>query len=202
MLVTRAGRKVGTLSLRVPGRHNAQNALAALAVCGELGFDLRRAIRGLGLFAGVGRRMERLGEAEGILFYDDYGHHPTEVRATLAAARGMAPGRRLVVLFQPHRYSRTRALHREFGPAFRGADLLFVAPIYPAGEKKLRGIDAGLVLAAARRAGLRAAAYERAVDLARVLRRGDLVLTIGAGDVWKIGLDLLRRIGGRTLGSV
>lgn len=201
MEVYRGGRKAGVLQLGVPGRHNASNALAAAAACAFLGMDLRKVLRGLSEFRGVGRRLERLGEASGVAFYDDYGHHPTEIRATLSALRDLFPKRRVVTVFQPHRYSRTKALWRAFGPALAAAGEVYVAPIYAAGEKPLAGVTSALIVEAVRRAGGRAEPFTRAVDLVRELREGDVVLTLGAGDVWKVGMDLLRRLGGRLLAA-
>ena len=150
----------------------------------------------------MGRRLERLGEARGVLFIDDYGHHPTEVRATLAAMRASyAKGRRLIVLFQPHRYSRTRQLWREFGPALKGADDVHLLPVYAAGEKPIRGVGSELILKSARRAGVPAHLFGRTVDLACELGPGDVVLTLGAGDVWKTGADLLKRLESSTLSN-
>ena len=200
--VRRQGRLWGTIDLRVPGRHNALNALAAAAASDFLGCSPARAARGLGEFRGVGRRLERLGSARGVDFVDDYGHHPTEIRATLAAMRASyAKGRRLVVVFQPHRYSRTRQLWRAFGPALKGADEALVLPIYPAGEKPLAGVSSELIVRSARKAGVNARPFSRAVDLACELGPGDVVLTLGAGDVWKVGADLLRRLEGGTLSN-
>ena len=198
--VRRRGRRWGVLDLRVPGRHNALNALAAAAAADFLGFAPAKIARGLSEFRGVGRRLERLGTARGVLFVDDYGHHPTEVKATLAALRGSyAKGRRLVVVFQPHRYTRTRQLWRQFGPALRGADQAFILPVYAAGEEPIRGVGSELILRAARRAGVSARPFTRALDLVCELAPGDVVLTLGAGDVWKVGVDLLRRLEGGTL---
>lgn len=199
VVIFRRGRRFGVLRLRLAGRHNVQNALAALAVCEALNLDLKKALKGLEEFRGVGRRMDPLGEASGISFIDDYGHHPTEVRATLEAVRDLYPKRRIVALFQPHRFSRTKTLHRQFGPALKGADVLHVLDIYPAGERPSRGVTSALVVRAAKRAGVDAHPFTRAVDLIRELRPGDVVLTLGAGDVWKTGIDLLRRLRARTL---
>ncbi|HVE11892.1 MAG TPA: UDP-N-acetylmuramate--L-alanine ligase [Elusimicrobiota bacterium] len=200
------GRKVGTIRLRVSGRHNLLNALAAVAAGDFLGFKLGGLLTGLAEFAGVGRRMDRVGRAAGIDILDDYGHHPTEVRATLAAvseaARAARPRRRVVVVFQPHRYSRTKLLHREFGPAFRGADAVHVMDVYAAGEKPIAGVSSKLILDAVRAAGVPAQPFTRVVDLARELRAGDVVLTLGAGDVWRVGVDLLRRLEDKTLGTL
>jgi len=186
------GRRACSLSLQIPGEHNVSNALAALAVGRFLGFDLKGLSAGLSEFRGVGRRLDRLGCAGGIEFVDDYGHHPTEIAATLSALR-LWKARRAIVVFQPHRYSRTRLLAREFGPAFRGADLVYVMEIYPAGEKPVPGVSSRLILESLRRNGVPCAPFAGALEVARQIRRGDVVLTLGAGDVWKVGEDLLRR---------
>ncbi|MBI5246049.1 MAG: UDP-N-acetylmuramate--L-alanine ligase [Elusimicrobia bacterium] len=185
-------KKVLTLRLRVPGKHNVSNALAALAAGVFLGFDLKRLAKGLADFSGVGRRLDRLGTAAGVEFVDDYGHHPTEIRATVAAVR-LWKARRIVVVFQPHRFSRTKLLAKDFGPAFKGADRVFVTDIYAAGEKPLKGVTSKLIIDSARKAGVNCAPFPGAPELARDLRPGDVVLTLGAGDVWKTGVDLLRR---------
>lgn len=187
-------RKVGVMRLSVPGRHNVLNALAALAVGSFLELPLSGLLKGLGQFRGVGRRLDRLGSAGGVEFIDDYGHHPTEIAATLEAVAGLWKGGRTVVVFQPHRYSRTKILAKDFGPAFKKADLVFVAPIYAAGEKPVKGVTSGLVLDSLRRSGVPCADFERPLDILRQLKRGDVVLTLGAGDVWKIGEELLRRL--------
>jgi UDP-N-acetylmuramate--alanine ligase len=194
-------KKVLVLKLAVAGRHNVSNALAALAAGHFLGFDLKRLARGLADFKGVGRRMDRLGAAGGVEFVDDYGHHPTEVRATLSAVAGLWKAKRVVVIFQPHRFSRTKLLAKEFGPAFKGADLVYVTDVYAAGEKPLPGVTSKLIVDSIRRAGVKAVWFPGALDVARDLRPGDVVLTLGAGDVWKIGEDLLRRRrGGSAMG--
>ncbi|MBI4346460.1 MAG: UDP-N-acetylmuramate--L-alanine ligase [Elusimicrobia bacterium] len=187
------GRRQGPARLRVPGRHNVLNALAAVATGTHLGFDLKRLLSGLASFEGVGRRMERLGESSGVRFVDDYGHHPTEIRATLAAVRLWKP-RRLVAIFQPHRFTRTQLLHREFGPAFRDADRVYVTEIYPAGERPIKGVSSRLVLDSLSKHRIDARPFTGPLDAVRDLRPGDVVLTVGAGDVWKIGSDLLRRL--------
>jgi UDP-N-acetylmuramate--alanine ligase len=188
------GKRLARVSLRVAGRHNVLNALAALAAGHFLGFEPDRLAEGLSRFAGVSRRLDRLGAAAGVEFIDDYGHHPTEIAATLAAVAGLWKARRVVVVFQPHRYSRTKLLAREFGPAFRKADCVLVTDIYGAGEKPLPGVTSRLILDSLRRGGVTCAPFEGAAQAVRQLRAGDLVLTLGAGDVWKIGADLLRRL--------
>ncbi len=187
------GKKALTLRLSVAGKHNVSNALAALAVSHFLGLDLRRAAKGLAEFRGVGRRMDRLGTAAGVEFVDDYGHHPTEVRTTLAAV-SLWKAKRLVVIFQPHRYSRTKLLAKDFGPAFKQADLVYVQDIYAAGEKPMKGVTSQLIIDGIKKQGVKALPFGRAQDVARDLRPGDVVLTLGAGDVWKSGEELLRRL--------
>jgi UDP-N-acetylmuramate--alanine ligase len=193
------GGETVTLRLRVPGLHNVRNAAAALAVALELGADLERALGALAEFTGVGRRFERVGEARGVTVVDDYAHHPTEVAATLAAARQVFPRRRVVAVFQPHLFSRT-ALHGEaLGRALAAADVVVVAPIYAAREQPLPGVSADLVARGAARAGAttvavreRAALTERVVE---TVRTGDVVFTLGAGDVTRVGPELIARLG-------
>lgn len=201
LAVYRKGRRAGILELKVAGRHNAQNALAAAAAATFLGCDLKTVLKGLAEYEGVGRRLERLGEAGGAVFIDDYGHHPTEMAAVLEALRGMYPKRRLVTVFQPHRFSRTQALYREFGKALALFDASYVMEIYAAGEKKIPGVSSRLILDAAKKAGAEVQPFSRAVDVVRDIRPGDVVATLGAGDVWKTGLDLLRRLSRATLAS-
>lgn len=188
------GKKAGDVAIRVPGEHNVLNSLAALA-CGRfLGFEFKALAKGLADFGGVGRRMEKLGEAGGVTFMDDYGHHPTEIRATIKAISDNLKYGRLVVIFQPHRFTRTKLLHREFGRSFKGADAVYVMDIYPAGEKQIKNVNSALVLDALKKNGIAAFPFARAVDMLRELRKGDLMLTIGAGDVWKVGEELKRRL--------
>jgi UDP-N-acetylmuramate--alanine ligase len=191
------GRTLG-LELRVPGLHNLRNAAAALAVAHELGADLDRARTALAEFTGVGRRFERVGDAGGVTVVDDYAHHPTEVAATLAAARQAFPRRRVVAVFQPHLYSRT-ALHGDaLGRALAAADVVVVAPIYAAREQPVAGVSADLVAQGAARAGAATLAVrERAALGARVretVRVGDVVFTLGAGDVTRVGPELLAQL--------
>src|SRR5216110_552756 len=193
------GGRTLALRLQVPGLHNVRNAAAALAVVHELGADLDRALAALAEFRGVGRRFERVGEAGGVTVVDDYAHHPTEVAATLAAARQAFPRRRVVAVFQPHLFSRT-ALHGEaLGRALAAADVVVVAPIYAAREQPLAGVSAELVARGAARAGAttiavgeRAGLTERVVE---TVRAGDVVFTLGAGDITRVGPELLARLG-------
>jgi UDP-N-acetylmuramate--alanine ligase len=193
-----AGRKFMTLRLRVAGKHNVSNALAALAAGHFLGFDLKRLARGLAEFRGVGRRLDRLGAAGGVEFVDDYAHHPTEVRTTLAAVSGLWKAGRVIVVFQPHRYSRTKLLAREFGPALKAADFSYIMDVYPAGEKPMKGVSSQLILDSMKKTGAAGAPFPGALELAKQLKPGDVVLTLGAGDVWKVGEDLLRRRRGES----
>jgi len=187
------------LQLAVPGMHNVRNAAAALGVLQALGADVQAGAQALADFRGVGRRFERLGEARGVAVVDDYAHHPTEVTATLAAARQVFPGRRLVAVFQPHLYSRT-ALHGEsLGKALAAADMVVVAPIYGAREQPLAGVTHHLVVRGATRAGAATVAVRDRAGLtqhvARAVREGDVVFTLGAGDVTRVGPELLEMLG-------
>lgn len=193
------GKHKGGVRLRCGGAHNVRNSLLALAAGSYLGFDFGRLAKGLWNFSGVKRRMDRLGAAGGVDFVDDYGHHPTEIRATLEAAKGLFPGRRLVVLFQPHRYSRTALLYKEFAGAFGGAARIYVAPVYGAGEKPLPGVDSGLILRPLRRGGAAASEFRGVLETMKELRPGDVFLTLGAGDVWKLGEEIKRKL--ETLGG-
>ena len=190
-----------TLELAVPGVHNLRNATAALGVVGALGGDRERAAAALGRFTGVGRRFERVGDAGGITVIDDYAHHPTELVATLAAARQAFPGRRLVAAFQPHLFSRT-ALHGDaMGAALTGADVAVVTAIYPAREAPIPGITGSLVAEAATSRGVRVIYQPVRADLAEtilaVLERGDVLVTLGAGDITRVGRDLVPILGAR-----
>ncbi len=193
------------LALRVPGLHNLRNAGAALAVACELGADLEACVAALARFAGVARRFERVGEARGVTVVDDYAHHPTEVRATLAAARQAFPRRRVVAVFQPHLYSRT-ALHGEaLGRELAAADVVVVAPVYAAREQPIPGVTADLVARGAALAGATTVAVRERTALtervARTVRAGDVVFTLGAGDITAVGPELLRKLGNGEAGN-
>jgi UDP-N-acetylmuramate--alanine ligase len=196
--VRRGGARLGEVNLPLPGRHNVQNALACLAVATEADVAFRTAADALESFRGVERRFETKGSAAGVRVVDDYGHHPTEIRATLAAARGLHSGR-IVVVFQPHRYTRTRDLFDAFTDAFHDADRLIVTGIYAAGEEKIPGVEAAVLVEGIRARGHRGA--ELVADLQKVpevlvpeLRAGDLVITLGAGSVTQLGSKLLRAL--------
>ncbi len=189
---------LGSLRINVPGLFNVYNALAAVAVAREMDLAFPVIREGLQQFTGVQRRLEVRGEANGITVVDDYGHHPTEIKATLAAARQVWSGR-LIVVFQPHRYTRTQALFEEFLTAFSGADGLIITDIYPASEEPIPGVTAGALCEAIRRAGhpdaLQFSGFDAIVDhLAKVARPSDVILTQGAGSVWKVGEAFLKRI--------
>ena len=189
------GREEAEIRLRVPGRHNVLNALAALGSGHALGVSLDAMAPGLAAFGGVERRFQRLGEARGVAVVDDYAHHPTEIRATLAAARAAYPGRRIIAAFQPHLYSRTRDFAGDFGGALAGADDIYLTEIYGAREKPIAGVTAALIDGAARDAG-RAVTWrgERtalAAALAAGTEPGDVVITLGAGDITRTGPELL-----------
>ncbi|PYP80573.1 MAG: UDP-N-acetylmuramate--L-alanine ligase [Gemmatimonadetes bacterium] len=189
------GETLGDVVLAVPGTHNVRNALAALAVGLAFGLEVPAMAPGLESFRGVERRFQLLGEVDGALVVDDYAHHPTEVRATIDAARGAAPERRLVVAFQPHLFSRTRDFAAEFAEALALADAVYLADIYPAREKPMPGVTSGLiadVMAAKGRAPVwRGSVNDLAAALAGAVRPGDLVVTMGAGDVTHVGPALL-----------
>jgi len=183
---------LGRLTLNVPGLHNVYNALAAAAVGLDLDLDFATIREGLRDFTGVDRRFQVRGEAAGVFVVDDYAHHPAEIRATLAAAREVWPGRRIVVGFQPHRYSRTRALFKDFLSAFNEADVLLLFDVYAAGEEPIEEATADRLCEAIREHGHKGAMYAgKAGDAGEavrsMLRPGDIFLTMGAGDVWKLG---------------
>jgi len=191
----RRGEALGRFEVGMVGRHNAQNALAVVALADALGIPLETTRAGLAAFAGVQRRFTVRGEAAGVTVVDDYGHHPAEVRATLRGARE-AFGRRVVCVFQPHRYTRTRDLFADFTTAFNDADVLLLSEVYPAGEEPIPGATGAALAEAVRACGhrdvtlvpersrLAAAARER-------VRPGDIVLTLGAGDITHVGPELL-----------
>jgi UDP-N-acetylmuramate--alanine ligase len=193
-----AEQELGGVELAVPGIHNVVNSLAAVAVGLDLGIPIDKIREGLASFAGVERRFQVKGERGGVTVVDDYGHHPTEIRATLETLKGLADARRTVVLFQPHRYTRTQHLWDEFSRAFHQADLLLVTDIYPAGEEAIPGVSAEELARAIGSHGHRQAMYAGDLKAAgeRLLaetRSGDVVLTLGAGSVWHAGEELLRR---------
>jgi UDP-N-acetylmuramate--alanine ligase len=198
--ITAPGGRVVWLNLQAPGRHNVLNATCALAVLDSMGMDLESSARALGSFTGVGRRFELKGEAAGVTVIDDYAHHPLEIEATIAAARERYPDRRVIAAFQPHTYSRTRALLDPFATALSRADRAIVLDIYPARETDTLGVTSDDILL--RIPDNKAAPGGRPVDavsrLADIAKAGDVVLTMGAGDITLVGPALLDALGDRT----
>jgi UDP-N-acetylmuramate--alanine ligase len=198
----RAGRRrLGTVTLHVPGRHNLLNALAAIAVAEELGVSFARTAEALAEFRGAERRFDVRGEPRGILVVDDYGHHPTEIAAVLEAARSL--GRRIVVVFQPHRFTRTASLMDAFGPAFKEADHVVLTDIYAAGEDPLPGATVGALAAAIRRVVAAPVDVVPRLDdvvpaVVRAARPGDLVITLGAGSIGTLPDRLVAALEGQA----
>ncbi len=189
------GKNLGTVTLDVPGSYNVRNALAAITVAIEMGVNFDIIASALAEFTAVERRFQILGEESGIMIIDDYAHHPTEIIASLGGVRA-GFDKRIIAVFQPHLYSRTRDFHEDFGRAFMDSDILFVTGIYPAREAPIEGVTGELVSEAARAAGHRNVTYieDRAKLVKAVsdsVKNGDIVITFGAGDVNKIGYELL-----------
>ncbi|OHD71014.1 MAG: UDP-N-acetylmuramate--L-alanine ligase [Spirochaetes bacterium RBG_16_49_21] len=188
---------LGGVTIRQLGNHNVVNSLSVIAVALELGLTFDAVRQGLAEFRGVGRRLELVGEAGNVAVYDDYGHHPTEIRVTLEALKKL--GRRIVVVFQPHRYTRTQLLWDEFGQSFADADEVFLTEIYPAGEQPIEGVSSRLIQeAVARHRGRDIEIIPKFEDIpgrvARCVRRDDIVLTLGAGDVYKVAPRIVEEI--------
>lgn len=194
--VKKGAEELGQIDLAPPGRHNVYNALAVVCVGLELEIPFAVIAEALGTFAGVQRRMQKKGEVADITVVDDYGHHPTEIRATLAAIKEAWPERRLVVLFQPHRYTRTQALFREFLTCFHQADVLVMTEVYAASEEPIEGVSGRILLDEIMRHGQRNTHYigevaAMAAEIPPLLQENDLVLTLGAGNIVKVGEELL-----------
>ncbi|HEX6190350.1 MAG TPA: UDP-N-acetylmuramate--L-alanine ligase [Pyrinomonadaceae bacterium] len=192
---------LGRVTLRVPGKHNVYNSLAAIAVALELDVPFDTIAHALREFTGADRRFQFKGEEKGVTVVDDYGHHPTEIKATLSAARIAAPNRRIVVLFQPHRYTRTNDLMDEFASAFNNADVLFVTDIYAASEAPIEGVTAEVLTKRIKSYGHKNAEFIGAVENAPALmidtiREGDLVITLGAGSVSRASDQLVALLRG------
>jgi UDP-N-acetylmuramate--alanine ligase len=191
-----SGKEAGEIRFRLPGLHNVYNSLAAVAVGMELEVSLDRVREAFDSLEGVQRRFQIRGEYQGVTVLDDYGHHPTEIRATLNAARSCWPDRRLVVIFQPHRFSRTKALFEEFTTAFYQADSLWLLPIYAASEDPIEGIDSAGLMEGIKEKGHRDVRLlsnpaEALPILRNFVKSGEVLITLGAGDVWKIGQDFI-----------
>jgi UDP-N-acetylmuramate--alanine ligase len=190
--------EIGRLSLRMPGLHNVYNALATLATAFELDISFRVVQETLRDFSGIQRRFQIKGEKKGILVVDDYGHHPVEIMATLKAAR-IGWGRRIIAVFQPHRYTRTQTLFKDFLTAFYDADVLILTDIYPAGEDRIEGVESKALYEGLREYGHKDVTYlgdrkEIVEHLLRIVSPGDLVITLGAGDVWQVSEELVNRL--------
>ena len=184
---------MGTLKLSIPGLYNVQNALAAVAVGMYMGLDFPDIARALAHFQGVQRRFQLIAQYDGIKIIDDYAHHPTEIKALMEATLGIKR-KRMITVFQPHRYSRTKFLREEFGKAFEGSDLVIITDIYAAGESPMDGVSANLLVQELQKNGTNAV-YINSLDdvvnyLLQELRSGDTILTVGAGNVWTVGRNL------------
>ncbi|MBA4392429.1 MAG: UDP-N-acetylmuramate--L-alanine ligase [Desulfobacca sp.] len=195
-----AGKEWGEISFNLPGLHNVYNSLAAVAVGFELEIPFQRIQEAFASLEGVQRRFQIRGEFQGATVLDDYGHHPTEIRATLKAVRESWPEKRIVVVFQPHRFSRTKALFDEFTTSFYQADYLLLLPIYPAGEDPIEGIDSEKLLEGIKEKGHHGAKFfpnrnDVIPSLQEILKAGDVLVTLGAGDVWKIGQEIVSTTG-------
>jgi UDP-N-acetylmuramate--alanine ligase len=204
--VVEGGISQGELTLEVPGLHNVRNALGAASSARFLEVAWDEIREGLERFKGVGRRFQLLGQAQGVVVVDDYAHHPTEIRATLEAARSRYPDRRIVAVFQPHLFSRTRDFAGEFGRALAGADEVWVSEIYPAREEPIEGVTGMLVVQAALEAGAEHVFFhpelsEFPKELLSTLGAGDLCLTLGAGSIEFLGEDILEALGSERGGE-
>jgi len=190
--------KLGTIRLSQPGEYNIKNSLAALAVGIELEIEFAKIKKALEGFTGVHRRFEIHGEARGILVVDDYAHHPTEIKASLQGAKE-GYSRRIIAVFQPHLYSRTRDFYKDFGKSFFNADVLIVTDIYPAREQPIEGVTGRLVADFAEKRGHRNVVYmpdkgEIPQYVLEIAQDRDMVITLGAGDIWKTGKEILHRL--------
>jgi len=193
------GENIGEFVLKIPGIHNVQNALAAVAVGREVALGGEAIRRGIEAFKGIERRFQVHGEVDEIMVVDDYGHHPTEIKATLEAMKQVWQDRRVLVVYQPHRFTRTQILFNEFLTAFYQADHLVLTDIYPAGEHSIEGITSKALLQGIREHGHKSVIYlpdfgEVIKHLIDEARPGDVVLTLGAGDVWRVATDLVQRL--------
>jgi UDP-N-acetylmuramate--alanine ligase len=198
--VVHQGERLGEIRLNMPGIHNVTNALASIVVGLELSIPFTVIKKALETVQGVKRRLEIKGETGGITVVDDYGHHPTEIKTTLTAARESWPERRMIVVFQPHRYTRTQALFSDFSRAFYMSDILVVLPIYAASEAPIEGVNHESLCRAISEHGHRqvhcVASKEEAVEtLQALLQKDDILLTLGAGDVWQVGEKVLKTAG-------
>jgi UDP-N-acetylmuramate--alanine ligase len=192
------GKELGQITLQIPGKHNVQNAIAAVSVGLRLGVPFEKAKAGIEKFTGVFRRWEVKAEVGGITVIDDYAHHPTEIKATLSGAKA-GWKRRVICVFQPHLYSRTRDFYDEFGRSFFHADLLVVTDVYPAREEPIQGVSGELIANAAKEFGHKNVHYvpdkkDVPAFLAQHAREGDMIITMGAGDIWKFGEEYIKKL--------
>ena len=197
-IVVKNSVELGKINIQIPGKHNIQNALAAITVGLELGIPFEKIKTGIEKFSGVDRRWEKKGEVNGIAVYDDYAHHPTECEATLSGAKA-GWRRRIVCVFQPHLYSRTRDFYEEFAKAFLLADVLVVTDVYPAREEPIQGITGELIVNAAKLYGHKNTYYVPDKNdipdfLIPIVKRNDIVIMMGAGDIWKQSIKLLEKL--------
>ena len=193
------GKELGKVSVMAPGRHNVHNALAAVGIGLELGIPFEKIREGLGKYTGVFRRFQVKHDAGGIMVIDDYAHHPTEVKATLAAAREGWSDRRIIAVFQPHLYSRTKQLYKEFGSSFFDAEKLILTDVYPSREAPIEGVSGKLIADTAKAYGHRDVTYvagkeDLAKSLMAIARPGDMIITMGAGDIYKFGEEFVEQL--------
>lgn len=186
------GKKLGKIVLKVPGEHNVLNSLAAIGVGLQFDIPFVNIKDALFKFGGVGRRLEVKGEKNGVMVIDDYGHHPTEVNATLLALKHNYPKKRLITIFQPHRYTRTQNLYKEFGKALKKADVLYIMDIYPASEKPIKGVTSDLIINSAKENKCNVYKFTDIVSISKILKENDILLTLGAGTVWQQGEEILK----------
>ncbi len=192
--------KIADIEISFPGIHNVYNSLAAISVGLELGISMEKIQHALKHLSQIQRRFQIRGERQGVIVLDDYGHHPTEIKATLKTAQETWPEKRTFVVFQPHRYTRTKFLYTEFAQSFYGADVLLVLPIYPAGELPIEGVSAKALVSEIKRHGHKAVYYmedkEKAlIFIEKNIKEGDILITLGAGDVWQVGNSFLKKEG-------
>jgi UDP-N-acetylmuramate--alanine ligase len=193
------GKSLGQFKLQIPGRHNVLNATAAVALAVEEGISIDVARKAVAAFEGVKRRFEFIGEKNGVMVFDDYAHHPTEATATLLGFREAFPDKRIIVAFQPHLFTRTRDQHEAFGSAFSNCDVLLVTDIYPSREKPIEGVTGAMVANSAADRGHRDARFigelNNLVPVCKdLLKPNDVIVLMGAGNIWKLGQTILESI--------
>jgi UDP-N-acetylmuramate--alanine ligase len=196
-------KKCGNVTLHAPGKHNVLNSLAAAAIGFEMGLNAKTIIAGIGSYGGVRRRFEIKGVVNDIMVVDDYAHHPTEVSATLQAAKD-GWDRRIIAVFQPHLFTRTKSFYKEFAAAFLDSDILIVTDIYPARERPIKGVTGKLVSEAARAAGHKQVHYVPELEnlqeeLDAFVTENDMVITIGAGTIWRYGQSYFNHISSKVV---